>query len=68
MDLSTTDIFAGLAIMAVLVAAGAVVHVRKQPPAAAPPARPDETGRHHVPRGLLDDPTTRLKPPYSGRP
>jgi len=63
MALSTADIFAGLALLAFLVGAAAVVYVRKQSPP-APVASPGETGRHHVPRGLLDDPTRKLKPPY----
>jgi hypothetical protein len=63
MDLSTADIFAGLATMAFVASAGAVVYARSRPPLTpVPVTRPEDTGRHHVPRGLLDDPTTKLKP------
>ena len=60
MDLSTADILAGLAMLAALVGAGAVVYTRKRSPVAA--VKPEDTGRHHVPRGLLDDPTAKLSP------
>jgi len=64
MDLSTADILAGLAMLAALAGAGAVVYTRKYARKRSPaaPVNPEDTGRHHVPRGLLDDPTAKLSP------
>lgn len=69
MDLSTPDVLLGLAAIAVFTAAGFAVSFRNSPEPWQPEQlpKPAETGRHHVPKGLLDDPTTRLAPDLLAR-
>jgi hypothetical protein len=76
MDLSTPDVLLGLAATAVFAAAAIAVYFRKSPgpwqPSPHPRQdsqfpKPGETGRHHVPTGLLDSPTTRLAPEVLAR-
>ncbi|MDT5043232.1 MAG: hypothetical protein QOE51_4217 [Actinoplanes sp.] len=69
MDLSTPDVLLGLAAIAVFTAAGIAVCFRKSPEPwqSERLPKPAETGRHHVPNGLLDNPTTRLDPEVLAR-
>jgi hypothetical protein len=73
MDLSTFDVLVGLGAIAALTGGAAVVYRRRagswggRRPGESSGAERQDPGRHHVPKGLLDDPTTRLGPDLLAR-